>query len=71
MNKDSHDLLQKLLKKEPQYIIISVPMPFVYRGGTTGTGFERQPVYHSLTSKTSSMEFAINQEGFQIDTTCC
>ena len=62
MNKDSHDLLQNLIKKQPQYIIISVPMPFVYR---CETGFGRQLVSHSLTSKTSSMEFAINQEGFQ------
>ena len=53
MNVDPHDLLQSVLRKHPKFIIMSVPIPFVYRGGKS--------ISPSLNSKTSSMEFAINQ----------
>ena len=53
VNVDPHDLLQSVLRKYPKFIIISVPIPFVYRGGTA--------ISPSLISKTSSTEFAINQ----------
>ena len=53
VNVDPHDLLQSVLRKHPKFIIISVPIPFVYRGGKS--------ISSSLNSKTSSMEFAINQ----------
>ena len=53
MNIDPHDLVQSVLRKHPKFIIISVPIPFVYRGGKS--------ISPSLNSKTSSKEFAINQ----------
>ena len=53
VNVDPHDLLQSVLRKYPKFIILSVPIPFVYRGGTA--------ISPSLISKTSSTEFAINQ----------
>ena len=59
MNVDPHDLLQSVIRKHPKFIIISVPIPFVYRGGKSISPSSKTS--SNLNSKTSSMEFAINQ----------
>ena len=58
LNVDPHDLLQSVLRKHQKFIIISVRIRFVYRGGKS---ISEHMISPSLNSKTSSMEFAINQ----------